>query len=299
MCKQEEKIFNSQNCKYLKKTKSQTLSQVFHEEITQQVQEILDDPKYMNYTIDEISLNNFSTEYIEIISVLLNNSEEFKFKLEEQSYEKSILQNLIKLFFEKIAENQIESVKIIYEKIRMGFANYIQVSIINLSGSDLQYKMDFLISKTNLRNTKVSIKSSEMQSQVFSYILSLQENNKIFQISSLRLPIEQYQFNLTACKQIIQLNFELYSINGQDQFDLNNIINQIDSTQINKVQISCITFDYYNMKQIPKLTPFYKLKRLVSVNIKNTILEDGRKVDEKSFISFEKAFDLAIYNYIN
>ncbi|KAL4465272.1 hypothetical protein ABPG74_001986 [Tetrahymena malaccensis] len=225
---------NLQNDQYVKQLKSQKAFKILHEEIPQQVQEILDDPKYMNYTIDEVSLNNFCTEYIEIINEKLNEAEKFRSRLEEQSYEKSLFQDLIKQFFEKIAENQIESVKILYEKIRMGFINYIYNAVIQVPGSYIKYYMDFLISKTNLRNTKFSIKSSEMQSQVFSYILSLQVQNKIFQISSLRLPI-------------------------------------------NTVQISCITFEGYGFYQLPKLTPFYKLKRLVSVNLKKITLEDKRE----------------------
>ncbi|KAL4478431.1 hypothetical protein ABPG74_006666 [Tetrahymena malaccensis] len=196
---EEEEGLNLQDNKYLKEMKSPTTPfEHLHEEIAQSVQEIVDDPKYMDYTIDEVSLNNFSTQYIEMINTILEDTKDFRFKLEEQCYEKSLFKDLIKQFFEKIAENLIESVKVIYEKIKMGFSNYILMAIIELS-----------------------------------------------------------------------------------------------------VQISCITFDHNQMKRIPKLTPFYKLKRLVSVCLKYTTLEDGRDVDETSFISNKEAFETAIYEYIN
>ncbi|KAL4477603.1 hypothetical protein ABPG74_002753 [Tetrahymena malaccensis] len=188
-------------------------------------------------------------------------------------------------------------------KVQMSDSYYFDVfAEINNIHKDIQIS-SLRIPVTLFKNIKQASKSQYFTKAYFKIIeeyIFMSDDNKRFELQNhflqelihlrkLTLYFENdkvVQFNLSGCKQITQLNLELYSQNGADDYDLTNIIKQIDQTSINKIKIFCTTFDsnYYDYK--PKLTPFYKLKRLVNISIEEDQLEDTRSERDGSYSEF-------------
>ncbi|KAL4477600.1 hypothetical protein ABPG74_002750 [Tetrahymena malaccensis] len=127
------------------------------------------------------------------------------------------------------------------------------------------------------------------------------QNLKHLQKLTLYFENSQYiKFNLSGCKQIIQLNLEFFSQRQKILYDLNNIIEQLDQTKINTIKILSASIGQYGYDAYqPQLTQFYKLKRLVNIRIYQNYLDDDDDYDsseneeynsEDSFKNFKQKF---------
>ncbi|KAL4477602.1 hypothetical protein ABPG74_002752 [Tetrahymena malaccensis] len=110
------------------------------------------------------------------------------------------------------------------------------------------------------------------------------QNLKHLQKLTLYFENSQYiKFNLSGCKQIIQLNLEFFSQRQKILYDLTNILEQLDQTKINTIKILSASIDQYGYDDAyqPQLTKFYKLKRLVNIRIDVDYLDDNSSENEE------------------
>ncbi|KAL4480353.1 hypothetical protein ABPG74_020869 [Tetrahymena malaccensis] len=107
--------------------------------------------------------------------------------------------------------------------------------------------------------------------KISSTVRFMQEFNHL-QILSLAINSYDVQFDLSGCKQILQLNLAIMFPWGYHSsaksFNFNNIFKQIDST--NAIKLKFISIYNQNKGQI-NLTKIYKIKRLVTVSFAEKI----------------------------
>ncbi|KAL4489364.1 hypothetical protein ABPG72_019019 [Tetrahymena utriculariae] len=221
-----------------------------------------------------------------------------------QEYWKKLLQVL-----NKLVQNQISLEFYILQPGQLTLKQIVNQGIFNENQIQLMSHHNFQILAIKILNGRdhYFIKILTVGQQIFYligqqvYILVKQEYQSIIEIIKLEIELENhlsyfgqeyiysfnnsnvlnFQLNLLGCKQLIQLNLELYSIDGSDKFNLKSISKQIDQTKINKIQIHCTSFEICNFRNTPNLTSFYKLKRLVSITLVEDYLEDTRTDFEK------------------
>ncbi|EAR96648.2 hypothetical protein TTHERM_00491160 (macronuclear) [Tetrahymena thermophila SB210] len=199
-----------------------------------------------------------------------------------------------------ISENSYQTLVIKFEsEVRSIY--FIQILIIEEELFYLSKNNPYLLAKQPENKSFQEVMKLEFNYQMYSDLFRqdcayIFQDNKLYDLqTSFLQKLEHLQkltlyykkgesayFNLLGCKQIIQLNLELYSYNGEDYYNLDRIIKQIDQTKINKIKIYCTTsYDYdYNDSLKPELAPFYKLKRLVDISIKEDYLDDTKSNSE-------------------
>ncbi|KAL4506293.1 hypothetical protein ABPG73_017027 [Tetrahymena malaccensis] len=222
--------------------------------------------KIMSFQIDEISTypDQYLSKYIEIVNQSI--SKHYCSK----GYMMITVQNnkLVELFFQKISENNKEEATQIFNQLLVGF-DILQTISNNESRFDL-----IQISSTDFRKIKIQI-TEKYQIQ---YLIELLYLNKQIQIVSLRMPVNLFSqychfqngtFNKVSNKKLVDLNNTSYQqqIQQLEQFLLSN-----DNQKMQECQMKV---------DLPNLNSFYKLKRLVSITLKEDFLEDTRENFEK------------------
>ncbi|KAL4485004.1 hypothetical protein ABPG74_020181 [Tetrahymena malaccensis] len=224
----------------------------------------LKEQKIVNFTIDAVSFDDFQSEYVHILNNSIRNNQNMKKYMDKKfktEYQNSTYFQLIKLFFQKISENQKQVVSKIYDQLLIGFDIFNTIS--NLDSYDTFQNIQ--ISNDDFTKVDIIIKAKNIKKSQDTF-----EYKSIMPQMSFRKELKQLQKSyIGICLQVIKPTFLIkefvYSLDIQqdadliakDQFVYVNVYDQDQKT--NKMLILCLSEDYkkYSLfyQEITKKSP--------------------------------------------